>query len=86
MLALSLAQFVCAPSVHITNVTVRSGYFKAEGSLEIFQSDGLVFRLDKRGRRDECVRGLSRTQEQRFESGIQTSRYMEETRQSPLSL
>lgn len=49
---LSFPQFVRTPSVQVANVTLRLGHFKAEGSLDIFRSDGLIFRLDKRDRRD----------------------------------
>lgn len=38
------------PSVQTTNVTLELLYFRAERSLEISQSDGLIFRLHNRVR------------------------------------
>lgn len=38
------------PSVQTTNVTLELLYFRAERSLEISQSDGLIFRLYNRVR------------------------------------
>ena len=51
---LSSPQTCRYPLVERTNVTLEFCYFKAEGSLNIFQSDGLIFRLhisDHRGER-----------------------------------
>lgn len=53
---LSSPQACRYPSVGRTNVTLEFCYFKAEGPLNIFQSDGLIFRLHVGGHRGECPR------------------------------
>ena len=74
--------------VERTNVTLEFCYFKAEGSLNIFQLDGLIFRLHVRGHRGEYPRRsqYSWTRSNILKAKVKLPIRVRETRRSYLSL